>query len=254
MKKIIILLISAVLCLCMVIPVFAEEELTVASYDAPLLVDDADLLTDDQEESLLAYLQEKSDAANADIVIYTMNALTDATPEEQAQNLYIANNYGRGETYDGAMLLIAMESRDVYVLTCGSVEERINESSVRSTVTPDLSDGYFYSAFQSFASEIERGMNAPLVSFTWIPISLGIGFLISLIITSSMKSTMKSVAMKSDATGYVRSNSLVINQSQDRFLYMHLDRVPRPKQTTSSGGGYRGGGGSHSFGGSGGKF
>lgn len=244
MKKFIALIFALVLCIALALPVFAQN--------ATLLIDDANLLTSSEEAELSSYLQNKSASAKADIVVLTVDSIGALSPEKFAQDYYIDNDYGYGEDYDGVLLLISMANRDVYVLTCGKAEEKVNESSVRKTITSDLSAGKYFSAFKTFADEIEDEMTAPPVSFVWIPLSLAIGFVVALIISSSMKSSMKSVRFQSNAASYVRNNSLEINQSQDRFLYMHIDRVPKPKQQSS--GSTRSGGSGHSFGGSGGKF
>lgn len=242
MKRLLILLMAAALCLSLVIPVFAEED----SYDGnSLLIDEADLFTDSEEQELSDYLQSMSDAANAELVVLTVGSIGYSSPDDYANSYYDEYGYGYGEKLDGVILLIAMESRDVCVSTNGNANDRIDSENVREKITPYLSDGDYYSAVKCYASTCEEKMNAPLVPFRWIPFSLAIAFLISLIITSSMKSSMKSVNKAINATTYIRDQSMQLSQSNDSFLYMHLDRVPKPTQNSSSSGGRSISSGSH---------
>ena len=60
---------------------------------------------------------------------------------------------------------------------------------------------------------------------------------------------MKSVRQKNDAADYVRPGSMQLTHSRDLFLYSHVSRTAKPKNTSSGGGG---GGGSR--GGAGGRL
>lgn len=249
MKRLFILLLAAVLCFSFVIPVFAEED----SYgDKPLLIDDADLFTDSEEEELSDYLQRMSNSANIELVVLTVDSIGYETPDDFANNYYDDHGYGYGEARNGVILLIAMESRDVCVSSNGDANNRIKPRTIREDITPSLSDGDYYSAVRQYAKLCEEQMTAPLVPFSCVVISLLIGFLISLIITAAMKGSMKSVTKQFNATSYVRDQSMQLAQSQDTFLYMHVDRVAIPTSSSSSSGRTFSSGGSHSS--SSGKF
>ncbi|MCQ2419021.1 MAG: TPM domain-containing protein [Clostridia bacterium] len=245
MKRLFLLLLSVLLCLSLAAPVFATEPDD--AYDNQLLIDDADLFSDSEEKELNDYLYQMSRSANAEFVVLTVDSIGSVSADDFANEYYDDHDYGYGEDRDGVILLIAMESRDVCVSTNGNTYNRIKPQKIRNKITPYLSDGDYYYAVEKYAALCEEKMTAPLVSFRCIPISLLIGFLISLIITSAMKGSMKSVTKQFNATSYVRDQSMQLSQSQDTFLYMHLDRVPKPTQSSNSGGGGRSfsSGGSH---------
>ena len=70
----------------------------------------------------------------------------------------------------------------------------------------------------------------------WIPVSLGIGLVISLIITGVMRGQMKSVRRKPDAADYMQKDSLHITRKNDLFLYHQISRSAKPKNEDSGGG------------------
>ena len=94
------------------LPVFAAD-------DIPRLVDEADLLSDDEEMALTGQLNEISERQQVDIVVVTVNSLEGAGTMEFADDFYDYNGYGFGEERDGILFLISMEERDWYISTTG---------------------------------------------------------------------------------------------------------------------------------------
>ena len=77
-----------------------------------------------------------------------------------------------------------------------------------------------------------------------IAICMGVGMLIGLIAVGIMASMMKSVKAKNHAADYVRPGSMRLTHQRDIFLYSHVHRTAKPKNTSSgSSGGSRGGAG-----------
>ena len=72
------------------LPVFAAD-------DIPRLVDEADLLSDDEEMALTGQLNEISERQQVDIVVVTVNSLEGAETMGFADDLYDYNGYGFGE-------------------------------------------------------------------------------------------------------------------------------------------------------------
>ena len=84
-----------------------------------------------------------------------------------------------------------------------------------------------------------------------IIIALIIGFVVALIATGIMRGKLKSVRAKYEAADYVRSGSMKVTESRENYLYRHVSRIPRPKDSGSST--HRSSSG-RSHGGGGGKF
>ena len=98
MKKIVVFLIISIITVTSCINVFA------ANYSR--IVDEADLLSYDQEQELEAYIDEVSEKHKFDLVIVTVNSLNGKTSTEFADDFYDYNDYGFGKDKDGALLLI----------------------------------------------------------------------------------------------------------------------------------------------------
>lgn len=112
----------------------------------------------------------------------------------------------------------------------------------------------------------EKDFQSSPVRFNWLThilISLAIGIIVALIVVSSMKSKLKSVAAQHGAANYAVSGSPEITGQNEVFLYSKVAAVPKPQEPKNntpgrsfSGGGssvhMSGGGVSH--GGHGGKF
>lgn len=92
-------------------------------------------------------------------------------------------------------------------------------------------------------------------------VALVFGLIVALIVVLSMKSKLKSVRYRSEASDYLRDGSMQVTERQDLFLYHTVSRRARPQQNHTNGSsGSHHGGSTHvsssgsSFGGRGGKF
>lgn len=253
MKKLLVVFLVLLLCFVFTLPVAAESEPTEPVQRDDLLVDNANLLTEREAATLLSVLQEQSDLAEADIVVVTMDTIGEKKPSAFADDYFDYNGYGRGEEYDGVLLLLVMDTRDWFISTTGKAIKSIDHETLFESFSDDISAGNYLTAFETYAKEAASKLAPPEFSFKSIPICLAIGFAVSFIITAVMKSKMKSVRKQENAKQYVRNDSMVIVQSQDRFLYRNVIRTAKPKET-SSGSGSRVGSSGRSHGGGGGKF
>lgn len=260
MKKSLFLLLAVlILCLAMAVPVSAA--------DLPRLVDEADLLTDSEEATLLAKLDAISERQQADIVVVTMDTLDGATPMDFADDFFDYTGYGYGDTRDGVLLLVSMEDRDWWISTSGYGITAITDAGldyISDAFLSDLSDGAYASAFtiyadlcdefftQAKAGEPYDSGNLPKEPFNPLKsllIAIVIGFVLALLITSIMKGQLKTVRPQSAASNYVKKDSMNLTENRDRFLYSHVSRQEIPKDNggssthTSSSGNTHGGGG-----------
>lgn len=223
-----------------------------AAGDLPRLVDEADLLSDEEEMKLHKMLDEISVRQQTDIVVVTVDSLGGASPVEYADDFYDSHGYGFGDDKDGILFLISMEERDWYVSTTGFGITAVTDAGLEymsDNFLDDLSDGEYAAAFTAFAGlcddfitqarsgEPYDAGHLPKPPFRFVInffITFGIGFLIALIAVSTMKGRLKAVRCQSAADCYVKSGSLQITRSNDLFLYRHIDRRERPKDNVSS--------------------
>ena len=240
----------------------------------PRLVDNAELLTSSKAQTLLSKLDEISERQQFDIVVVTVNALQGKTPQAYADDFYDFNGFGFGVNKDGVLLLVSMEDRDWWISTSGFGITAITDAGIdymSDKFLPAMSDGDYAGAFTKFAELCDQFIsqakadkpydvdNLPkeAVSLWWIPGAISIGAVLAILICLIMKGKLKSVRYQPTANNYVRQGSISITDRRDIFLYSHVSRRARPKDTGPSG---SGGSRTHtsssgrSHGGRGGKF
>lgn len=243
MKRLISVALTVVLCISLA--VFAS-----AADNSGRLYDGADLLTASEEERILSRLDEVSEKYGADVVIVTVDSIGYQSPGGAANYFYDE----MGLDYNGILLLISMEERDWYILESGLCNDAITSSQrdeIGEKMVDDLSEGDYADAFETYINECEYYINGHIngFSFEWGPtllISLVIGLVAALTVTSVMKAQLKSVRANDTATEYVRQGSMNVRVSRDIFLYRHISRTKKPESDSSgsrSGGGRSGGGG-----------
>ncbi len=96
-------------------------------YEAPRVVDDAHILSDQDSEKLEQRLGEIRQELDRDIVIFTDDSAHGFSHEIYAADFYDFNGYGCGDDYEGACLMICMdpEDRGWYVSVAGPATEKL---------------------------------------------------------------------------------------------------------------------------------
>ncbi len=227
-----------------------------AADELPRLVDMADLLSDGEESSLSAILDEISERQQVDIVVVTVDSMDGETAEVYADDFYDYNGYGFGEDRDGILLLVSMEERDWYISTTGYGITALTDAGreyIFGIFADDLSAGNYGAAFTSFAelcddfiTQADTGEpydvdNLPKEPFGFLVnllVAFGIAFIISLIVTGIMRGQLKTVHSQSAADDYMKKDSMQLTKKNDLFLYRHVDRRKREEnhESDSSGG------------------
>lgn len=150
-KRLFGILFAVLLCLSLSVPAFAQGNM-------PLLVDNADLLTDSEESALLSKLANISSNQQMDIVIVTVNDLDGETPRDYADDFYDFNCYAE----DGVLLLISMENSDWYISTSGYGITAVTDAGrehMAEQFVDDLGDGDYYDAFVTYADLCDEFIN-----------------------------------------------------------------------------------------------
>ena len=265
-KKVMAMMLVLLLCLCTVIPVFADD--SEGFVDAYYRLNDlADILTDDEEAALLEKLDEISLRQSMDVTIMTVDGLESYdNAETYADDAYEFCQYGYGPNRDGLLLLVAMENHDWAISTCGYGVTAFTDAGIAyigKQMKEDLADGHYAAAFDTYAGLCDAFMtqarngapydakNLPKepLSVIWLPIAIVIGVVLALLIVRSMKDKLKTVRSQAAANSYMKKDSLVVLESSDLFLYHTVERLEKKKDNgsgssthTSSSGTTHGGG------------
>ncbi|MBQ8249500.1 MAG: TPM domain-containing protein [Clostridia bacterium] len=228
----------------------------------PLVVDNAQLLSEDEKFSLENMLTSISEARQIEVAIVTINSTNGKDIMDYADDFYDDYGYGYGVNDDGAMLVVDMGNREYHITTHGLGATYLNDDAlyaIEEAFIDDLSDGYYYDAFLTFANECNEQLDSNSSDtdiFSRSGIALVVGFIIALIIVSTMKGKMTTVRAAKNAANYVIAGSLRLTSQSDRYLYSNTIRTPRNTGNSSGGSGssmHRSSSG-RSHGGRGGRF
>lgn len=244
MRRILSVILILVLCLSLTVVVSAEE---------PLVYDDADLLTAQEEQALEALLRQVSDAHNAQIIVGTVDSTENGDADYMVEALYDGMEFGYGSTRSGVFLLVCMDIREYRILSNGLAGDAIGGrqiDDISDAIVSDLSGGDYADAFTVFAKRCDYYLEGyqngyPFEFGKFLLIALAVGLTAGLITVLIMKSQLKSVRQQHQANVYVKSGSLHLTRSSDIYLYRNVTRTRR--QTSSSSG--SGSGGSRHIGG-----
>ena len=260
-RRILTIFLSALLCISLSIASFAAD-------DVSLLRDDADLLSAEEEAEILDLLKDVSKKHEMDVAIITVDTIGDKSPMEFADDYYDENGFKE----DGLVLLIGMETRDWYISTSGYGITAFTDAGIQfigEQIVYDLGSEFYFDAFKTyveysdmFIEAAKEGApydsgNLPKLPYEFginLVISLVVAFIISLIVTAIMKGKLKSVYNNDSADDYVKQGSLNVTTIRDIFLYTHITKTPRPKETSSSGSSTHTSSSGRTHGGGGGKF
>ena len=211
------------------------------------LYDEADLLTDSEEASLVEKLTEVSHARDAQIVVVTLASMNGGDIDEFVHYLYDSMGFGYGENHDGALLLVSMDPRQYRILSNGYAGTAIGPDQIDTLcdfMETYLPNGHYVAAFNSFADQCDEMLEyyqagSPFKAGKSLVISLIIGILAGVIVAFVLKGQLKSVHQQANAHVYVKQGSMQVNRQYDIFLYRNVTRTKKQErvESTSSGSG-----------------
>lgn len=245
--------------LSITLPVCAESG---DGFNSPYarLQDDAALLSSDEYNEVLSRLDELCERQSFDVVIHTTEDMDGySSVVAYADDYYDYNGYGYGEDRDGIILVVAMNTRDLYISTCGFGITAFTDYGI-DTLLDDVkgyfSDGDYYGGFCSFISEADEYITSAkngspydindgdyyyssersgFFNFTWLMASLIMGLVCALIIVGTMKAQLKTVRPALAAGSYVRKDSIKVKSERDIYLYRNVSRTEIVRESSSGG-------------------
>ncbi len=207
------------------------------------IYDYANLFTKDEESELLSKVKSYIKDTNMDMVIVTIAENNKNSAMVYADDFYDYNDFGIGNSKDGILFLIDMDTRELWISGTGKGVTIYNSKNINSI----LDDCYSYAPNEQYfdcASKFIDSAKAIYLKETtprnlYINWSLGLlgAFLISIVVSTAFcmiqKSKHKAVRLATNADTYLDRCSIKILNSKDRFVRTHTSRTPR---TTSSSG------------------
>ena len=278
-----------ILCLILCLMLLSSLCLTAgASSTQSYVIDNAELLSSEEEAALEEKIQSIRQEYAVDVVILTVDSLDGKTPQDYADDYYDYNGYAD----DGLLFLLSMEERDWYISTKGNAIYALTDYGIQQLgegILSYLSAGDYYGGFDAFLNDLPTYLSAfrdgsPIDGYAdtsgdyyhgdqedvvyyddseydsspriHIWLSLAIGIVIAAITVIAMRASMNTKRPQRSAGDYLQESSYHLRTNQDMFLYSHMDRVRIKDDDDDHGGGssvHTSSSGS-SHGGGGGKF
>jgi len=252
----------------------AEQLLYTSSIErkSELIADNANVLTEIEEQSLLAKLKKYTETLKCDIAIVTVMNTNGKTAQEYADDYYDENGYGYGKDKSGVLFLYSKSDNkwatSTYgtgmLLTTDAVDEivsgigdYIRNGDYNSALTKYANDiftelsSYITDEYSDLNSVYEDTISDPSIVYPenkhnpiiWFVITFAIAFVIALIAMNVATANLKSVYSQKNANSYIVPNSFVLTNKSDTFLYSNITRTVIPKNTSSGSGSSGGTGG-----------
>ncbi|MDR7870855.1 MAG: TPM domain-containing protein [Tissierellaceae bacterium] len=242
-RRIILYLVLFILILIPAGDVFAEKI---------LVIDNANLMTEDEILDLNLRANALSEEFNMDIVMVTTNDTEGKTSREFADDFFDYNGYGVGPNYDGILFLIDMDNREAYISTTGIAIRYLTDVRIESILDVvfdnGMGQGNYYGAALGFLEGTEHYLQSGIPSdqynepedvpvenkltLTDIFIAIIGGLGVGVVFVLSTKSQYKFRKMGNPYS--YRSNSIVHFQgNEDRLINSFVTHRIIPKTTNT---------------------
>ena len=134
--------------------------------------DDAKLFTDEEITQLNNQIAALKEELEQDLVIVTTDDTQGYTAQEYADNYYDRHHFGVGIDDSGALLLIDMEHRTVYISTCGEMIDYLTEDRIDSLLADavtSLKSKEYYSAASLFLNSTRAYVLSDIPEYPTFP-------------------------------------------------------------------------------------
>lgn len=138
--------------------VLSVSAVTVSAENTQKIVDQAELLSPEDEEILQVQLSEIAEKYSCDVAVVTVESCEGTDIQTYTEDYYYQNGYGYGEDIDGIILLVAMEERQFHLATRGEAIQIFTDyglECIDNLVVPYLSEGAYFDAFTEYAYSAE---------------------------------------------------------------------------------------------------
>lgn len=211
------------------------------------VVDEADLLTIQQEEDLAAYAQSIRSEYDIDVAIVIVSSSEGKSAQGYADDYFDYNGYGVGDDDSGVLFLLAIQDREYAISTYGKAIDALSDRDIDElldSVYDSFRSGNYYMGLRTYLDTLESELHDyaqpkdPNYASIGV-ISLAVGAGAGGIGLATMRSGMKTAKPQVGAQSYLANNSFTLPVNQDTFLYTRTSRT-RIQHDSSSGGGGRG--------------
>ena len=212
---------------------------------ADRVVDEADILTVDEEKALDTKLAAVEQSHKVRILVGTMKDTGGATLGKVANN--VVDQIATAEN-GTIVLLLSMKERDWYISTDNKMRTRITDGKgvdyLAGEFLPDLKEGKYAAAFTAFAKTTDEMLTYyekegkpydPANAFNLM--AFGIALACALILGGTIYYILYecggNVTSATEADAYLNQDSFTLTQNEDNYLYTSISRQAKAKKESS---------------------
>lgn len=205
------------------------------------VIDDAELLTNEEETKLYKQVQKYIEKYNMDMVIVTINHNNKASSMEYADDFYDYNNYGIGDNKSGVLFLIDMQKRKMWISTTGSAIEIYNDVRIDKILEytyKNIKEEKYYDCCKEFidkasyfAKKGKYGSNNIITIESITITSLVLSIIITAIYIAIGYYNQRKLKPQKKAENYARQFKIV--KELDRFIDVKQTRRYSPVESSS---------------------
>ncbi len=221
-----------------------------------LVYDEAELLNSQERDELNAMANEYSARKETDIIIVTSRNDDNADVQKMTEDFYDEHAPGYDKPHGNAVILtLDMKHREVYLAGFYKAKTYLDDDRldrIRNKITPDLSDGDYLLAFETYIKTADKYMGFEpgvdpdnLLYNGWfqlaVSVIIGAGIVGTMAFRSGGRVTVNGHTYEDKAT------SGVLDQ-RDQYLHTTVtkQKIAKNNSSSSGGGGTTSGGHSHS--------
>ena len=221
------------------------------------VVDDANILTAQEENFLSRKIEDIRNQYHYDVVIVTNQSTGDRTAQEFADDFFDYNGYGYGFNRDGMILLVTFNDvfgdRTYWTSTSGYGIEAFTDYGIEKigdSIQPYLSAGEYYKAFDRYLDLVPQYLDA---ANSGNPIDIDnklvtkgqtrgvvagggiLGAIVSTFSVMGMKSKMSNKRRESKANRYLNRGETSVYGGNEVFMYRTVSHRRIPSSHSSGG-------------------
>lgn len=244
MKRLIFIMVAALLLALLIIPASAAESLESCIYDTE------GLLTDEEYWTLEDYAQEISEQRQCAVYFVTVDdfrSYGDGDIFNVARQIFLDNDFGMGESRDGVMLILSMAERDYCLLAHGFGDTALTDYGkdyISEEFLDNFADNDWYGGCLDYLACTDELLSQARegniydrgswitsgVLWLW---SLVLGAVTALIVCLIQRGIMsRKVRMQSNAMEYLQGD---VNITRKRDVYSHTTEIRHKIEKNNSG-------------------
>lgn len=228
------------------------------------VVDMANLLTNEEVNSLVEKIDNTVKTYNLDAAVVTTYVNDAYTIERFADDYYDDNDYGIGDNKDGLLLVLNMSSREWHISTCGKAIDIFTDQNIEylgDAMLSDLKDGNYFNGFNTFIDHVsefaenykpvdtapssnneadsvtkeveakndKKNRDLDKESGSNLLASLFLGFLVAYGMGRFKLRKLKTKRKVYNANNYIKEDSFVLTRSNDLFLFSDIKEKRKSK-------------------------